>query len=292
MKFAWLVSALVYCLLFPPGTAQAQRSQTSPFDGMSAIEIKVAAALRDKPEASSGQSTRLEFPATTASGFGFLRCDLVELKGHPLHPGEFPIPGEPLPGTALARVEFNQYAQDVEFWLTNESGGQLRLIDLGPPGNQSASTTFQGSFTVPNEPFRIAATGEDLENQPFDVSCDRLYSPQSVELRIDPENAMVSAGEYELTAVITNHGTTNTFVIDASSDLGIDVNPSQPSIVLGPDESAPITLSLTIPLIASGVLDIGVIVSATAEGNPNITNQAGAVLWVERFEAVFGDDFE
>jgi len=291
-KFAWPASALIYCFLLLSGTAQAQSPKSSPFDGMSAIDIKVAAALRHKAEAASGQLPQFESAATSTSGFGFLRCDLVELNGHPLHPGEFPIPGDPLPGTALARVEFNQFAQDTEFRLMNESGGLLQLIDLSAPGSQSASTTFQGSFTVPNEPFRIAATGEDLEGQPFDVSCERLYSPQTVEVEIDPANALVSPGNYELTAVITNHGLQNTFAIDASSDLGIAVNASQPSVVLGPDESASITLSLLIPQIASGVLDIGVTVNAVAEGNPNLHNQASATLWVERFETVFGDNFE
>lgn len=259
---------------------------------MSAIEIRVAAALRQRAEATIVQSPAPETSAATVSGFGFLRCDLVQLKGHPLHPGEFPIAGEPLPGTASARVEFNQFAQSVEFRLLDASGVVLQPIVLNPPENVSASTAFQGSFTVPAEPFRIAATGLNLDGQDFDVSCVRLYSPQTVELKIEPENAIVSAGDFELTAVITNRGAENTFVIDASSDLGIVVSPSQELIELGPDESAPITLFLTIPQIASGVLDIGITASATAEGNASLTNHASATLWVERFEAVFGDNFE
>lgn len=289
---SWLSSALVFCVLLISGAAQAQHSQGSPFDGMSAIDIRMAATLRQKTEAPFKASTALETTATTASGIEFLRCDLVELKGHPLHPGEFPIPGEPLPGTALARVEFNQFAQSVAFRLLNSTGGLLQPIELNPPENLSASTTFQGSFTVPAEPFRIAATGQDLEDQDFDVSCDRLYSPQTVELKIDPENALVIAGDYELSVLITNHGPQNTFAIGASSDLGISVTPSQELIELGPDESAPFTLSLIIPQISSGVLDIGVMVSATAENNASLTNHAKATLWVERFEAVFRHNFE
>ncbi len=113
-----------------------------------------------------------------------------------------------------------------------------------------------------------------------------------VEVKIDPENAIVNAGDYELSAVITNHGPQDTFAISASSDIGIFVSPSEELIELGPDESAPITLSLIIPQISSGVLDIGVVVSATAESNANLHNQASATLWLERFEAVFGDNFE
>jgi len=291
-KFVWLGLGLIYCVLLNSGTAFAQASKASPFDGMSAIDIRVAASVGQKAETTSTPTAPLETTTTSASSLKFLRCDLVELNDHPLHAGEFPIAGDPLPGSALARVEFNQFAQSVAFRLLNASGELLQPIELNPPENLSASTTFQGGFTVPAEPFRIAATGQDLDDQDFDVSCDRLYSPQTVELKADPENAIVSAGNYELSAVITNHGPQNTFAITASSDLGIAVTPSQELIELGPNESAPITLSLIIPQISSGVLDINIMVSATAENNANLTNHANATLWVERFETLFGDNFE
>ncbi|HET6566142.1 MAG TPA: hypothetical protein VFG52_12075, partial [Xanthomonadales bacterium] len=121
---------------------------------------------------------------------------------------------------------------------------------------------------------------------------DRLYSPQTVELQIEPGNALVNAGNFELNGVITNHGALATFNFSASSNIGLVVSPSLNSIELGPDESAPFTLSLVIPQISSGVLDIGVTVSAVAQGNPGLHNQANATLWVERWESVFGDNFE
>jgi len=271
--------------------ASAQDSSSHRFDGMSAIEIRLIAS--QQPTSLPGDASKtLDSTTSAGPGTAFLRCDLVELKGHPLHQGEFPIPGEPLPGDTQARVEFNQFVHSTSFRLLNESGESLENITLDPPGNQTASSTYQGGFTVPVVPFRIAASGQDLNNQAFEASCERLYSPQSVELRLDPENALVSAGDYEFNGVITNHGTQATFNFSASSDIGITVTPSSDSIELGPDESAPFTLSLVIPQISSGVLDIAVTVIAEAEGNLNLHNQASSTLWIERFEGVFGDNFE
>jgi hypothetical protein len=291
LKFVLCALLLLMTWSLAPLVSHAGESPGSPFDGMSAIEIKIAAAHQRHSGESTGKQEGIESAAAT-SGIQFLRCDLVELNDHPLHPGEFPIPGEPLPDDATARVQFNQFVHSTAFRLLSESGGLLENITLDPPENQTASSNYHGSFTVPGEAFRIAATGQDLDDQAFDVACERLYVPQTVEVHLDPKNVLVNAGNFELDGVITNHGAQATFNFSASSDIGITVTPSTTSVELGPDESAPFTLSLVIPQISSGVLDIEVTVNVVAEGNPDLKNQARATLWVERWETVFGDDFE
>ncbi|HET6565295.1 MAG TPA: hypothetical protein VFG52_07775, partial [Xanthomonadales bacterium] len=152
-KFVSTALLLSLAWTLAPLETRADDSPASPFDGMSAIEIKIAAARQQHASAAANPVTGSESPAATSS-IQFLRCDLVELNDHPLHPGEFPIPGEPLPGDALARVEFNQFVHSTAFRLLNESGGLLGNINLSPPANQDNSTSYQGSFTVPAEPYR------------------------------------------------------------------------------------------------------------------------------------------
>lgn len=291
-KFARLGSALVCCVLLISLTAQAQQSKASPYDGMSAIDIRVAAALHQRAEESTGPTPALESAAGAISDLNFLSCDLVEVKGRDLHEGEFPIPGDPLPGQATALVEFNGFATTAQFRLLDETEALLENIELSPPPGQTASSSYLGTFTVPSQPFRIAANGWDLEDQAFDAVCDRLYSPQTVEVRFDVESNIVSAGLNEITGVVINHGAPKRFLISASSDLGIAVNTDITEADVQQGESTPFSVSLIVPDISSGVLDIIITAFATAETDPNLSNKASSLLRIERFENLFWDNFE
>lgn len=85
--FASLGLTLVYCVLLMLGTAHAQPSKASSFDGMSAIDIEVAAALRKGDQEPHPTFSQLETPAGTTTPVGFPQCDIVELRGRFMHEG-------------------------------------------------------------------------------------------------------------------------------------------------------------------------------------------------------------
>lgn len=292
LKFVSTALLLSLAWTLAPLETRADDSLASPFDGMSAIEIMVAAALEKKASSPTASLSNTETPNGAVLGLDFLACDLVEIKGRDLHEGEFPIPGNPLPGEATALVEFTGFAQSAQFRLVDVAGTPLENISLSPPSEQTASSTYLGNFTVPTQPFRIAAIGLDVSDQAFDITCERLYSPQTVTVRFDAENNIVQAGLNELPALITNHGPANTFLINAVTDLGITANTDLAEIALGEDESQFFTVRLVVPDISSGVLDIVVTATATAESEPSLFNQANSFLRIERFEQLFWDNFE
>jgi hypothetical protein len=291
-KFAWLASALVYCILLLSGTAQAQSSSTSPFDGMSAIDIEVAAALLNPAADISGTSQSLDSPQTGASSVHFLQFDFVEVKGRPGHEGELPIPGEPQPGPGTAVAQLSGLAEAVQFRLVDESGALIELVDLQLPEGESLGFAYLGTLTVPSQPFRVAASGNDLDGLSFDVTWDRLFSPQMFEVRFDPELLMVEPGLAELGATVTNHGPTKTFAIDVVNNLGLDVSSNVLQLELAQGQSAPIVVSLDVPAISTGVLSITVTATVTSIDDPQASNHGNALARLERFERVFWNGFD
>jgi len=288
-KFMRLCLALIYCFLLLSGTAQAQSPKSSPFDGMSAIEIEVAAALATADWQTSGAP---EPVAASTTGPDFFRCDLVETKGRAGHEGDFPIPGNPLPGQVDVLVVFTDYAHAVQFRLETPSGDLLQYIELDAPAGQSISNSFGGTIEVPTEPFRIAASGEDLDSEAFDRACGQIYTPQSVEVRFQKEIIVAGPGLLEMVVTVTNHGPAQTFQFDANETLGLDVEVSPISVDLEEGASAPLTVSVTIPAISSGMLEIDLIATATSLADPAVQNSAQTVIRVEHFEHVFQDSYE
>ncbi|HET6566144.1 MAG TPA: hypothetical protein VFG52_12085, partial [Xanthomonadales bacterium] len=128
--FAWLTPALLCAGLLLSGTAQAQQSSTSPYDGMSAIDIMVAAAARKSGSASQPDVPAGTQVATAGSTISFHRFDLVELTGRFQHEGWYPIPGDPLPGTATGLAQMVGTWQSIQFRLVSEANELIHEVAL------------------------------------------------------------------------------------------------------------------------------------------------------------------
>ncbi|HKX55036.1 MAG TPA: hypothetical protein VJN01_03000, partial [Xanthomonadales bacterium] len=148
---------------------------------MSAIDIMVAAAARK-----SGSVSQLDVPAgteatTAGSTVSFHRFDLVELTGRFQHEGWYPIPGDPLPGTVTGLAELVGDWQSIQFRLVSENDEFIQDIELEP----LAGGSFVGEFEVPEQPFKVAVSGIDGEDGPFDLTWPIVFRPQLLELRFD-----------------------------------------------------------------------------------------------------------
>jgi hypothetical protein len=91
---------------------------------------------------------------------------------------------------------------------------------------------------------------------------------------------------------VTNHGPGGTFALGVGTDLGLDVTSNLSEVGLAEGESAPIVVTVTVPAISSGVLNILVTATATSIADAKITNQGNAVARTEKFEKVFWDGFD
>jgi hypothetical protein len=291
-KFAWLGPALVICLLLLSGASQAQHSQGSPFDGMSAIDIEVAAALRKQDQEPHPTSSQLEIPAGTTPPVSFLQCDIVELRGRFMHEGWFPIPGNPLPGPATLQATLTGPLQTAEFRLIDVNEGLLQSLELDLADEAPDGKTYLGSFDVPDEPFKFAVSGVDDQDAAYDVVCPRVFQPRTIDVRFDALFNLVEPGVVPLSLVITNHGPSGTFLLSVEDDMGVGATIDDLQVELEQDESKATTVNLNVPAITVGVLDITVTATATSETDNGYAGYGSTLARVQKFNLILENGFE
>ncbi len=259
---------------------------------MSAIDIAVAAKLRNGQTQSASQVQALDRPTGVASPIDFYRFDLVELKGRFLHEGFFPIPGDPLPGTAIGQAVLLGPWESAQFRLVTEADDSIKDIDLKLENDETEGTTLTGTFDVPNQPFKVAVSGIDRDGLAYDITRTQVFRPQTVEIRFSPEFQLVSPGVALLHADITNQGPLDTFQISVEDDKDVGVSSSVPEIELAQDESGSVEFSLQVPAISSGILNITVTATVTGVNNSAVQNSGTTLARLEKFNLLQMDGFE
>jgi len=287
-----LIACFYLVASFQIGAAWGQARQPHPFDGMSAIDIAVAARLKKGKPVPHSVATAFDTPSGVVSSVDFFKFDIVELKGRPLHQGELPIPGDPIPGNVIALAELHGPWVTAQFRLVTGADELIENITMNLPDGQTSGVDLLGNFDVPNQPFKVAVSGEDTDGTPFDITRTHVYRPQTVEVRFSPEFQNVEPGIAELSAEITNHGPTETFQISVEDNIGAGVSSDVSEVELAQDESSQIVVTLQVPMISSGVLDIKINATATGKTNSSIQNSGKTTARLERFELVIKDGFE
>ncbi len=291
-KLSRVRSPLIFCLLIVSASALAQPSEASPFDGMSAIDIAVAAALRKQERDAQVPSSLAEAPGATPSSITFFQCDIVELKGRFMHEGWYPIPGNPLPGTAATQVVLLGPWQTAEFRLIDEADDLLQELGLALDEEAPDGIIFLGTFDVPDQPFKMAVSGVDDQDVAYDVTCPKLFQPQTLEVRFDALFGLEKPGLIPLKLSITNHGPSGSFLLTVEDDMGVGASVDDEQVALDQDETIITTVHLNVPSISVGVLDITVTVTATGESEPERSNFGTTVVRVQKFNLIHDDGFE
>ena len=145
-------------------------SAASPYDGMSATDIAVAAAQdksRQPPPRSAEKAVR--GGSVTLSSFA-----LVEMRGRFLHEGWYPIPGEPLPGPTAAQAVLLGPWQTAEFRLLDESNELLQQVTLARLDDDPTASHLTGSFDPPGQPFKVAVSGAPRTSPPVGFRSERI----------------------------------------------------------------------------------------------------------------------
>lgn len=286
--FAWLTPALLCAGLLLFGTAQAQQSSRSPYDGMSAIDIMVAAASRDQEDKSTVAQSPPEGASSSSSSLSFLDFHFVELTGRYQHEGWYPIPGQPLPGnaTGLARVHGSWHS--FQFRLITEAGELIEPVVL----DFLAGDQFVGGFEIPDQPFKVAASGLDESDQAFDLIWPEVFRPRALELRFDSPFGTHQPGLVSLPLTITNYGVADSFQLSAEDDMGLGVSLTDTEIVIGQGQSGSTSVELIVPAISVGLLDIKITATAAGSSGPDSSNSASTLVRTERFNLILNSGFE
>ena len=263
-------------------------SAASPYDGMSATDIAVAAARNN----SLRTTPRSESEAVRDGSVTLYRFALVEMQMNSLHPGWFPIPGDPLPGPVAAEAVLLGPWQTAEFRLLDESNTLLRAVTLSRSDENPTGSQLTGSFELPTQPFKVAVSGVDASSAAYDITWPVVYRPQSVELRFAAGFMQVGSGPATLDLAITNHGPAQAFDLAVTNDMdqGVTITPSRLTLAQGETQNAQVTLG--VPAISSGVLDITVTATATGATQSAANNFATTTIRTQRLNLLFDDNFE
>ena len=86
-----------------------------------------------------------------------------------IHGGFFPIQGDPVSGKkelCRAKILGSSY-QTAQFQFVTMDGQNLQIIDLNQNYPSADPEAFIGSCEIPQAPFRVKVTGEDIDGMPY-----------------------------------------------------------------------------------------------------------------------------
>ncbi len=259
---------------------------------MSAVDISVAAAMvqiNESPVASFGSC---ENGVDSVTAVNLLKFEFAETTGRAGHEALTAVDSQPLPGSASAIAELWGPWVSAEFRLIDDAGVLIDLIAMSSIDDQYARVYWSGTVDVPNTPFRIAVAGTDSGGTPFDITCSYLFQPQTVSVKFDTKFQYANPGPVELTALVINHGPADTFDISYINDVGLPVTGLPAQVELAQGAEALVTLTVDIPSISTGTLDVKAKVVAQGTANSSVKNYGVAVVRSERFNYLFGDGFD
>lgn len=108
-------------------------------------------------------------------GIVFLSADFVEERGRPGHEGLFPIERSAKRGESLTcRLRLSGPTRNAELTWVGQDGTVMGTARMKPIGDDE----YLGSCTAPDKPFRIGATGVDLNERVFQRVERGLREPQ------------------------------------------------------------------------------------------------------------------
>jgi von Willebrand factor A domain-containing protein 7 len=122
--------------------------------------------------------------AKAQSEIYFIKAEFVEMGGRPGHEGLFRIQGQPIAGKP-ARLQVSMSAGDArttEFALVSARGDVLERLHLHATSEDRDFLDLAGEVELPGVPFRIALTGRDEREMPYQRFYAPLFHAESVQV--------------------------------------------------------------------------------------------------------------
>jgi hypothetical protein len=210
------------------------------------------------------------------------RVEFVEPGGRPGHEGMFAIRGQPLVSKP-SNLEANLSGDvlEVVFTLVTAENRTIKMLNLQPIRAERDEHEFAGNFALPQQPFRVLASGVDQNGHPFQRVHEGLFRPTTISL------ALVSAPDLEpgntvtVTFKATNTGHSDVFRLMAVCANGWPVGIDRNQIHLAGGESTNVVVSLTVPAQTPAYSAGDLVLTATSENDSSIMNGVVHHLSVE-----------
>lgn len=212
-------------------------SITNPADGAWSVTV--------------GGGGEFTIKVTGESPLHFSSFNVVKLRGIPEHEGYFPIDGLPLTGTlnqVMAQLSAGEFS-NAQFELRATNGALLQTLALSEiPNVELTSKQYFGDVTFPAVPVVVYVTGTDSNGQTFQRVVPKTVKPQTVEITAPRTNEIFPGQVFSYTAQITNHGSPDTFKIDASDEYNFIRYISPSAFTLNTGETIDVTVNLKAPV--------------------------------------------
>ena len=204
----------------------------------------------------------------------FVTAEFVRVGGRPGHEGWFRIDGQPVEGrptTIRARVS-SAGARTTEFYLAGERGELIRTLQLR---QLESGDEFLGTSQLPEGPFRIAVRGIDSNGRQYQRFFASLFHAESVEVSWDNKFDELTPGSAKQTEfTVRNIGNARTFKLTVTDGRRFVSKVEPTELTLGPNQSATVRVSLTVPSGTSSGTGDDLIVLATSTTGTQTSNSA------------------
>ncbi len=210
------------------------------------------------------------------------RVQFVEPGGRPGHEGMFAIHGQPLvTKPAHLEVSMSGDVRNPAFRLITPENGVIKTLQLEPVRAEHDDHEFAGTFAMPEQPFRVVADGVDDNGNRFQRVHERLFRPTTISLELVTAPDLHVGQTATITFKMRNLGHADKFRIVGACANGWPVRVGVNEISLARGDSADLVLSLVVPEQTPAYSRCDLVLSATSEQTPSITNAVVYQLSVE-----------
>ena len=127
-------------------------------------------------------------------------------------------------------------------------------------------------------PFRAAVSGLDDEEEPYDFILPKVFNAQTVEVNVISP-AKFNPGVTTLTVTVTNHGSADTFTVEATDNQGFITRVEPTSLTVGAGLTEEFVVDITVPSNTEEFTLVDFTLKATSDTNSQITNSASESLF-------------
>jgi von Willebrand factor A domain-containing protein 7 len=245
----------------------------------------------DAPQGGAWQATlmatgRFWLVVHAESDLSLETAEFVRPGGRPGHEGLFRIHGQPIagePATLRTRVGDSETFKTAAFALHSQDGREIRRIELTAAGDGE----FVGRIDLPQQPFRVTASGVDASGLPYQRMHAGLFHGELVEVTPTSDVENVAPGTTAtLTFAVRNAGPPATFAIVAVDGHGFVRRVEPQSIALDTGAVGTIRVAVSVPQDATVRGGVDVTVTATSSGSRTTSNGTSRHLTVGAEQAV------
>lgn len=215
--------------------------------------------------------------AKAQSEIYIIKAEFVEVGGRPGHEGLFRIQGQPIAGK-LARLQVSMSAGDArttEFALVSARGDVLERLHLHATSDDRDFLDLAGEVELPAVPFRIAVTGRDEREMPYQRFYAPLFHAESVQVIPKFSFDEIVPGEKKTGELeVRNFGPARTFKVTVTDAHRFVLKVEPQEVMLGANGIGKLHVQLAVPADTQrGVGDDVIVVVASTSGTPT-TNSA------------------